>query len=155
MIPSTVEAYLRRQHSGFAHHVHPVAMTAQERAHADHVTGRRVAKPVIVRLGGKLVIAVVRATDRLNLAALEEATGDRAELVGERDFAERFAPCELGAEPPLALFGLPIFVDERLERVPTLVMPAGTHQDAVELDTNAWMRGEHAQPIASLGIPVA
>jgi len=154
MIPATVEAYLRSHHSGFAHHVHAAAMTAQERAAADHVTGRRVAKPVIVRLGGRLVIAVVRATDRLNLAALEEATGDRAELVGERDFAERFAPCELGAEPPLALFGLPIFVDAGLERVPTLVMPAGTHQDAVELDTNAWMRAERAQPIASLGVPV-
>jgi Ala-tRNA(Pro) deacylase len=154
MIPATVEAYLRRQHSGFAHHVHPVAMTAQERAAADHVTGRRVAKPVIVRLGGKLVMAVVRATDRLNLAALEEATGDRAELVGERDFAERFAPCEPGAEPPLALFGLPIFVDAGLERVPTLVMPAGTHQDAVELDTNAWMRAEGAQPVSNLGVPV-
>lgn len=154
MIPATVEAYLRRQHSGFAHHVHPVAMTAQELAAADHVTGRRVAKPVIVRLGGRMVIAVVRATDRVNLAALEEATGDRAELVAERDFAERFSPCELGAEPPLALFGLPIFVDERIERVPTLVMPAGTHQDAVELDTNAWMRAERAQPVANLGIPV-
>jgi Ala-tRNA(Pro) deacylase len=154
MIPVTVEAYLRSHHSGFAHHVHPVAMTAQERAAADHVTGRRVAKPVIVRLGGRLAIAVVRATDRLNLAALEEATGERAELVGVRDFADRFAPCELGAEPPLALFGLPIFVDAGLERVPTLVMPAGTHQDAVELDTNAWMRAEHAQPISTLGLPL-
>jgi len=155
MIPATVEAYLRRQHSGFAHHVHPIAMTAQERAAADHVTGRRVAKPVIVRLGGKLVIAVVRATDRLNLAALEEATGDRAELVAEQEFADRFAPCELGAEPPLALFGMPIFVDERIERVPTLVMAAGTHQDAVELDTNAWMRAEHVQPVSNLGSPIS
>ena len=154
MIPATVEAYLRSRHSGFAHHVHPIAMTAQERAAADHVTGRRVAKPVIVRLGGRLAIAVVRATDRVSLAALEEATGDRAELVGEQEFASHFAPCELGAEPPLALFGLPIFVDERLERVPTLVMPAGTHRDAVELDTNAWMRTEHAQPVASLGVPI-
>jgi Ala-tRNA(Pro) deacylase len=154
MIPATVEAYLRSHHSGYAHHVHPVAMTAQERAAADHVTGRRVAKPVIVRLGGSLAIAVVRATDRLNLAALEEATGDRAELVGEQEFAGHFAPCELGAEPPLALFGLPIFVDAAMERVPTLVMPAGTHRDAVELDTNAWMRAEHAQPISSLGLPI-
>ena len=154
MIPATVEAYLRRQHSGFAHHVHPVAMTAQERAAADHVTGHRVAKPVIVRLGGRLVMAVVRATDRVNLAALEEATGDRAELVGEQEFAGRFAACEVGAEPPLALFGMPIFVDERIERVPTLVMPAGTHQDAVELDTNAWMRAEHAQPVSNLGVPI-
>lgn len=31
-------------------------------------------------------------------------------------------------------------------------MPAGTHQDAVELNTNAWMRAEQAQPVANLGV---
>lgn len=154
MIPAMIESYLRQQHHGFAHHVHPIAMTAQELAAADHVTGKRVAKPVIVRLGGRMAIAVVAATDRVSLSALEEATGVRAELVPEQEFAPRFAPCELGAEPPLALFGLPIFVDERLERVPTLVMPAGTHRDAVELDTNAWMRAEQAQPVANLGVRI-
>jgi Ala-tRNA(Pro) deacylase len=155
MIPTMIESYLREQHRGFAHHIHPVAMTAQELAAADHAKGRHVAKPVILKLGGRLVMAVVAATDRVNLSALEEATGTGAELVPEVEFARRFAPCEPGSEPPLAVFGLPIFMDERLEQEPTLVMAAGTHQDAVELDTHAWMRCERAQPIANLGTPLS
>ena len=74
------------------------------------------------------------------------------ELVGENEFAPRFTPCERGAEPPLALFGLPIFMDLKLEQERTLLMPAGTHEDAVLLDTREWMACERAQPVFNLGV---
>jgi Ala-tRNA(Pro) deacylase len=154
MIPSMIEAHLRQSHQGFEHHVHRAVMTAQELAAAEHVTGRRVAKPVVIRMAGKLALAVVAASDRLNLAALEEATGQSAELVGESEFARQFEPCERGAEPPLALFGMPIFMDAKLEGERTLLMPAGTHRDAVLLDTHEWMACERAQPVLNLGLRV-
>ncbi len=152
MIPSLIEEHLRQRHSGFEHHLHRTAMTAQELAAVEHVKGRRVAKPVILRLGGQLAIAVVAASDKVNLGALEEATGRTAELAPESEFADRFAPCEVGAEPPFAVFGLPIFVDDKLEHEPRLVMPAGTHRDAVVLETHQWMSCESVQPVANLGI---
>ncbi len=155
MIPTMVEAHLRQKHQGYEHHVHAPAMTAQELAAAEHVSGRRVAKAVILRLDGQLAIAVVGAAEKLNLGAVEEATGMIAELVPEPEFAARFVPCEAGAEPPFALFGLPIFMDEKLERERTLVMPAGTHEDAVLLDTHQWMTCERVQPVANLGVRVA
>jgi Ala-tRNA(Pro) deacylase len=73
------------------------------------------------------------------------------ELVPEAEFEDRFSPCEVGAEPPLGLFGLPIYVDASLARMPKLVMRAGTHEDAIEVDTDEWMRAEHAVPIERLG----
>lgn len=151
MIPYMIEAHLRLRHQGFEHLIHQPAMTAQELAAAEHVSGRHVAKPVIVRMGGQLAIAVVAATDQVDLASLEEATGLGAELVGEDEFSRRFAPCEAGAEPPLAVFGFPIYVDAKLENERTLVMPAGTHEDAVVLDTHEWMRCERVQPVSHLG----
>lgn len=154
MIPTMVEAHLRQRHRGFEHHVHAAAMTAQELAAVEHISGRRVAKAVIVALDGQLAIAVVGATEKVNLAALEEATGHCAELVPEGEFVRRFEPCEAGAEPPLAIFGLPIFADERLERERTLVMPGGTHEDAVLLDTHEWMTCERVQPVSNLGLRV-
>lgn len=155
MIPTMIEAHLRARHPWFEHHVHARAVTAQELAASDHVSGKHVAKPVIVRLGGRLVMAVVAATDRVNLGVLEEATGVTAELVSEPEFSGRFLPCEPGSEPPLSLFGLPIFVDEKLEREPTLVMPAGSHEDAVEVDTREWLRCEQAQPVQNLGTRIS
>jgi Ala-tRNA(Pro) deacylase len=155
MIPTMIEAHLRQKHPGYEHHTHGIAMTAQELAASEHVAGRHVAKPVIVRLDGRLAMAVVSATDQLSLAALEEATGATATLVSEREFGKEFEPCEVGAEPPFGLFGLPIFMDEKLEREATLVMPAGTHEDAVVLDTREWIRCEQPQPVSGLGVRVA
>jgi Ala-tRNA(Pro) deacylase len=152
MIPSMIEAHLRQKHQGFEHHVHPAVMTAQELAASEHVAGRRVAKPVVIRMAGKLALAVVAASERLNLAALEEATGQSAQLVEEDEFAAQFEPCERGSEPPLAIFGAPIFMDSKLEGEPMLLMPAGTHRDAVLLDTHEWMACERAQPVLNLGL---
>lgn len=152
MIPAMIELHLRERHPQFEHHPHRIAMTAQELAAADHVTGYRVAKPVVVKLDGRPAIAVVAATDRVSLGTLEEATATTVELVPETEFASMFQPCEAGAEPPLSVFGVPIFVDERLLHERRLLMPAGTHEDAVLLDTHEWLRCEHVQPIANLGI---
>jgi Ala-tRNA(Pro) deacylase len=151
MIPSMIEAHLRSHHGSYEHHRHEAAMTAQELAEHEHVSGYRVAKPVVVKLGGELALAVVAAADRVSLGALEEATGVAAELAPEAEFAARFGPCEAGTEPAFSLFGIPIFADERFLHVHRLMMPAGTHEDAVVLDTHEWMRCEKVQPIANLG----
>jgi Ala-tRNA(Pro) deacylase len=147
-----IETHLREHHRVYEHHRHGVAMSAQELAAAEHVSGYRVAKAVVVKLDGKLALAVVAATDRVALGTLEEATASLAELVPESEFTGSFRPCEPGSEPPLAMFGLPIFVDEKLLHEKKLLMPAGTHEDAIALDTHEWIRCEEVQPIANLGI---
>jgi Ala-tRNA(Pro) deacylase len=152
MIPAMIEQHLQRNYQGYEHHVHLEAMTAQDLARAEHVAGRRVAKPVVIRIAGGLGLAVVAAPEKVNLSALEEATGLSVELVGEDEFARRFEPCERGSEPPLAIFGAPIFMDTKLEQEEKVLMPAGTHRDAVVLDTHRWMKCEHAQPVANLGV---
>lgn len=153
MMPANVASHLREHHPRFEHHTHFTAMTAQELAAAEHVSGYTVAKPVVLRLDGRLAIAVVAAADRVRLGTLEETVAAKAELADESDFEGRFPACEIGAEPPFAFFGLPIFVDERLLSQPRLLMPAGTHRDAVMLDTHEWLRCEQPQPVANLGGP--
>jgi Ala-tRNA(Pro) deacylase len=154
MIPSAIESHLREHHPGFEHHPHRSSATAQELAAAEHVTGYRVAKPVVVRSGDRAAIAVVSAAQRVRLPALERAMGAPVELVGEAEFAGWFKPCEPGAEPALALFGLPILVDAHLAREERIVMPAGTHEDAVVLDVERWLACERAQTVPELGAPL-
>ena len=153
MIPSPIENYLREHRLSYEHHVHPRAVPAQELAAAEHVSGSRVAKPVVVSLDGSLAIAVVSANQRVDLAALARATRVRdVMLVAEPDFAGRFEPCEAGAEPPLGVFGLPIYVDAELSREPFLVMRGGTHEDSISVETRAWMKAEQVRPVAGLGM---
>ena len=112
MIPTMIDAYLREHGLRFEHFVHGRAIAAQKLAAAEHVTGSRVAKVVVVSVDGKLALAVVAATERVDIEALREALhAKEVELVPETRFAERFWPCEAGAEPPLSLFGVPIYVD--------------------------------------------
>jgi Ala-tRNA(Pro) deacylase len=151
MMPWPVEEHLRNQYHKYEHHTHASAPTAQDLAAAAHVTGYVVAKLVVLTVGGELALAVVAATDRVNLALLEEATGSEVELVPEAAFAEVFRPCAAGAEPPFSMFGVPIFVDDKLVQQPRILVPAGTHEDAVMLDTGEWLATEKAQPIANLG----
>jgi Ala-tRNA(Pro) deacylase len=151
MIPRIVEDHLRGRYRHYQPHLHAPAFTAQELAAAEHLDGHKVAKSVLLWLGDNLAMAVVAATDRVNLSPLEEATGCKAELAGEVEFARAFQPCAAGAEPPFAMFGVPIFVDDKLMREPQIVMAAGTHEDAVIVDTAEWAWCERVQPITNLG----
>jgi len=116
------------------------------------VPGDRIAKPVVVNVDGELALAVVSARQKVDVEELRRALGARkVELVPEQGFEGRFAPCEIGAEPPLRMFGLPLYVDAELARASRLVMRGGTHEDAIEVDTAEWMRSEGATPVERLG----
>lgn len=154
MIPVNVEGHLRDCHAGYEHHLHRSAPTAQGLAHVEHVSGHFVAKPIIVRIGGEPAIAVVSAAQRVNLHALEEVSGRSVELVPETEFRDWFPSCDAGAVPPLGIFGMPILVDATLALTDRLVMPAGTHEDAVVVDTDRWTRCEDVQTVVGLGIPM-
>jgi Ala-tRNA(Pro) deacylase len=152
MIPTMIDAYLREHGVRFEHFVHGRVIAAQRLAAAEHVSGDRVAKVVVVSVDGRLALAVVAARARVDVATLQEALHAReVHLVPESSFADRFWPCEPGAEPPLSLFGVPIYVDARLARQPWLLMRGGTHEDAIQIDTDEWLLSEQARIIDGLG----
>ncbi len=152
MIPERIDRYLKEHHLPFEHTSHARAVAAQRFAAAEHVTGERIAKPVVVSVDGALSLAVVTATEKVDLEALRRATGaSRVELAPESAFEGRFPSCEVGAEPALGLFGLPIYVDAVLARQPWIVMRGGTHEDALRVETEAWLRSERATVVERLG----
>ena len=153
MIPTMIDAYLRDHGLRFQHREHGRAVAAQRLAAAEHVPGARVAKVVVISVDGRLSLSVISAPDRVNLDALRDALKAReVHLVPERTYVERFWPCEAGAEPPLSMFGLPIYVDARLAREPWLLMRGGTHEDAIRVDTDDWLVSERARIIDGLGV---
>ncbi len=153
MIPTMIDAYLREHSLRFEHFMHGRAVAAQRLAAAEHVSGARVAKVVVVSVDGRLALAVVAATERVDIEALRDALhAHEVELVPEARFADRFWPCEAGAEPPLSLFGVPIYVDAELARQPWLLMRGGTHEDAIQLDTDDWLLSERARIVDGLGV---
>lgn len=152
MIPERIEQYLKEKHPGCEHTAHLRAVAAQRVAATEHVSGERVAKTVVVSLDGEQVLAVVAADRKVDLGVLALHAGARqAALVPEVEFAPRFQPCEAGAEPPLGLFGMRIYVDDDLAREPWLVMRGGTHEDAIRMRTDEWMDVEDVRVVDNLG----
>lgn len=152
MIPPMIDAYLRDHRLRFEHFVHGRAVAAQRLAAAEHVPGARVAKVVVVSVDGRLALAVVSAVDHVDVEALRNALrAGEVHLVPEGRFAERFWPCEAGAEPPLSIFGVPIYVDAGLARQPWLLMRGGTHEDAIQVETDDWLLSERARIVDGLG----
>ena len=114
---------------------HSPAYTAQELAALAHVPGREWAKTVMVRLDGKMAMAVVPASSRVIFDLLKVASGARlAELATEREFQDLCPGCEVGAMPPFGnLFGMDVYVDEALAADPEIAFNAGSHTEMVRL----------------------
>jgi Ala-tRNA(Pro) deacylase len=152
MIPEQIDRYLKEHHLPYEHTTHVRTVPAQRLAAAEHVTGDRIAKPVVVSIDGVLALAVVTASEKVDVEALRRATrAERVDIVPEQMFEGRFAPCEVGAEPALGLFGMPIYVDGDLAREPWIIMRGGTHEDAIRVATADWLRSEHVVPVERLG----
>jgi Ala-tRNA(Pro) deacylase len=116
---------------------HSVAYTAQGIAALTHIPGKELAKTVVVRIDGKLALAVVPASCQVDLALLKTATrATTIALASELEFRTSFPDCETGAMPPFGdLYDMATFVDERLSRDKEIAFNAGTHRELIRL---AW-----------------
>ncbi|MCI0331234.1 MAG: YbaK/EbsC family protein [candidate division Zixibacteria bacterium] len=114
---------------------HSRAVTAQEVAASAHISGKEMAKTVMVKLDGKMAMAVLPASSRVNLDLLKEASGAKqVDLAAELEFRELFPECEPGAMPPFGnLYGMPVFVSESLTHDEEIAFNAGSHTELIKL----------------------
>jgi Ala-tRNA(Pro) deacylase len=114
---------------------HSPAFTAQEIAASAHIPGKELAKTVMVKLDGKMAMAVLPASFRVDFGLLKKAAGARkAELAGEDEFRGAFPECELGAMPPFGnLYGMPVYASEALAEDEEIAFNAGSHIEVLKL----------------------
>ena len=114
---------------------HSPAYTAQEVAQSVHITGKELAKTIIVDLDGKMAMAVLPANRKIVLQDLREVTGcDQVKFASEDEFRKRFPDCETGAMPPFGnLYGMEVFVAEALTHEEGIAFNAGSHTEVIRL----------------------
>ena len=115
--------------------IHSAAYTAQEIAALTHVPGGQLAKSIIVKLDGKMAMAVLDASHFVDLERLETVAGAKTvELATEEEFGQLFPECQLGAMPPFGnLFGMEVYVDEGLAGQTEIAFNAGSHTELIRL----------------------
>ncbi len=119
---------------------HRVVFSAQEVAEAEHISGHRVAKVVVVYADGRPVELILPASRRVVLDRVREILGARdVRLASEAEMAQVFNDCETGATPPLRHWkDVTVLMDFAMEVPGDIVFQAGTHEDTIRLKYQDW-----------------
>ena len=130
-----LKEFLDKEKIKYVSIIHSPAYTAQEVAASAHITGKELAKTVIVQLDGETAMAVLPANRKIVLQDLRDVTGaDQVKFVPEDDFKKQFPDCETGAMPPFGnLYGMAVYVAASLTQNEEIVFNAGSHIEVIKL----------------------
>ncbi|MEQ1440344.1 YbaK/EbsC family protein [Fontimonas sp. SYSU GA230001] len=147
MAMNKLRDYLDAHHVRYAVISHSPAYTAPEIAQSAHVPGKQLAKTVIVKVDGRLVMAVLPSTQHVHTEAMRKSIGaQEIVLASESEFAGRFPDCEPGAMPPFGhLYGIEVFVSPRLAEDEMICFNAGNHRELIRMSYADFER--LAQPV--------
>ena len=121
---------------------HSVAYTAQGIAATAHISGKELAKTVMLKVDDELAMAVLPASTLVDLPSLKGAAAARSvSLASETEFKDKFPDCETGAMPPFGnLYDMDVFVDEGLTLDKEIAFNAGTHRELVRMSFEDFLR---------------
>jgi Ala-tRNA(Pro) deacylase len=130
-----LKEFLDANHIKYVSIKHSPAYTAQQIAASAHVRGKELAKTVMVKIDGKLAMAVLPASYRVDLDLLKQDAGAaKVELATEGEFKGLFPECELGAMPPFGnLYGMDVYVGQVLAEDEEIAFNAGSHTELIRL----------------------
>lgn len=135
MPSSKLKRFLNEQQIKYQVISHSLAYTALEVAQAARISGYELAKTVIVKADGKMIMVVLPARYKLDLALVKkERNANLVSIASEEEFAMHFPDCEIGAMPPFGhLYELPVYVAKELTHDQTIAFNAGSHLEVIKM----------------------
>lgn len=141
-----VRDYLKQKQVPFEVIAHHDTYDAQHLAQSMHVSGRLVAKTVLLRTAGEgdFVVAVLPANRTVDLDQASDMLGvDHVELASERDLAQRCPDCEVGVLPPFGReYGMRTVVDATLLEDEEIVFEGNSHHEAIRMKLDDYRKVE-------------
>jgi Ala-tRNA(Pro) deacylase len=144
-----LKEYLENNHIEYSTILHSPVYTAQEVAASAHVPGKELAKTVMVKINGKMAMAVVPASDKIDFNGLKKAAGvEKAELASEEEFKNMFPECDIGAMPPFGnLYDMEVFVADHLSEDEEIAFNAGSHDELIKMTYRDFERLVHPRKV--------
>jgi len=89
----------------------------------------------MIKVDGKMAMAVLPASLRIDLAMLKKAIGGKkVKIAGEQEFQSLFPDCAVGAMPPFGnLYDMEVFADSSLKEEDDIAFNAGSHTELIQL----------------------
>ena len=140
-IANTVKSYLESEQLSYEILQHPHTSSSAETADAAYIWGDQLAKSVLLEDEAGYLMAVLPASNRVDLKKLREKMHRPLELASEAELGDIFADCEIGAIPPLGqAYGIPMIYDDSLTKLANVYFEAGDHEDLVYMGGAEFLR---------------
>jgi len=114
---------------------HSIAYTAQDIAASANISGKELAKTVIIKIDGRFAMVVLPASCRIDFELFGQRLGaGKVELAAEHEFENMFPECDIGAMPPFGpLYGMEVYMSERLREDKEIAFNAGSHTELIKM----------------------
>ncbi len=142
MTPNKLTYYLDSNRVKYITLTHSPAYTSQEIAASAHIPGRALAKTVLVKVDGKLIMVVLPASFKINFDLLKKALGAKeVRLAYEQEFKNKFPDCEVGAMPPFGnLYSMDVYVSKSLTDDYQIAFNACSHNNLIKMGFKDFQR---------------
>jgi len=141
-VPHWLQRILTYHGVAYEEHLHPPVFAASHLAHVEHITGRRVAKVVLLNVRNHPIMVVLPAVARLDLERVQAVLGEpELRLATEAEIAGWFKGCAPGSVPPFHLRSdVRILMDRDLAHLGHMVLPSGRPELAIIVRFRDWYR---------------
>jgi Ala-tRNA(Pro) deacylase len=138
-IALTLQEYLDDNHVPYDVMLHKRTHCSYDTLRATHVPADRLAKAVVLTREGGFVVAIVPATARVNLHAIERMLRCHVDLATEDEICEIFPDCDVGAIPPVVdAYAVNAFIDESFDKQPEIYLEGGDHRSLIHMTGNTF-----------------
>ncbi len=130
---------------------HGHTSSSMNSAQSAHITGKNLAKSVILEDETGYLMAVVPATEHVKFRKVNHALNRHFGMTIESELESLFYDCELGAIPAVGeAYLMESIVDDRLENCSDIYFEAGDHEELVHLKGRSFrklMKNSHRAEI--------
>lgn len=131
----TLQSYFGDHKVAYDVQRHERTGTSSHTAEICHVPGGKLAKGVVLRSGHGYLLAVVPASRRIAMDAVEAITGSPVALASEAETGMLFPDCETGAVPVFGeAYGIPAMVESTFDDSRDIYCEGGDHRCLVHMD---------------------
>lgn len=112
---------------------HSPAFSALEVAQYTHISGKYIAKTIILIVEDQPVMLVLPGSEKVSLDFFKDFCDTHdVRLASEDEFREIFPDCEVGAMPPFGnLYGINVYVSKSLTEDDEIAFNAGNHHQVI------------------------
>jgi Ala-tRNA(Pro) deacylase len=133
-IPLSLREYLNDHHVNYEVMAHVRTGSSLQTAQVSHVPGDCLAKGVILTREGGYVLAVVPASSKVRLDAIEQMLHCPVDLASEDEVNSLFPDCEAGAVPPIgAAYAVDTIIDDSLDQQRDIYLESGDHRSLIHM----------------------